>query len=55
DFATPEALWEQIVKTVLEDQSPLVISGLDNHPAWTNLFDFEGIKAAFNFGKAGGR
>lgn len=54
DFTTPKDLWEQIVKTVLEDQSPLVISGLDNHPGWnTNLFDFDGIKAAFNFGKAG--
>lgn len=53
DFATPEALWEQIWKTVSGDQSPLVINGLDNHPPWNiNIFDFNGIKATFDFGKA---
>lgn len=56
DFATPEALWEQIVETTLEDQSPLVINRLDNHPAWNaNIFDFDGIKTSFNFDKAGRR
>ncbi|KAF9345157.1 hypothetical protein BGX26_003459 [Mortierella sp. AD094] len=48
DFSTEEALWGQIVKAVIAEQQPLVISGWNNHAAWNGtLFDFDGIRTAF--------